>query len=75
MGTILGIAQIGICNTTGVVSKRRKQLLNYSPRNTMLISSQRRKINDKKYVAALTVYVKIGKTRPGGSVGWWDGEL
>lgn len=53
----------------------KKRLLNYSPRNTMLISFWRREINDKKYVAALTVYVKIGKTRPGGSVGWWDGEL
>lgn len=41
----------------------------------MLISFRRREINDKKYVAALTVYVKIGKTRPGGSAGWWDGEL
>lgn len=41
----------------------------------MLSSFQRWEINDKNYVAAPTVYVQIGKIGPGGSVGWWDGEL
>lgn len=72
VGSVLGIAHVDICNTMGVVSGMRKQLLTYSPRNTRLVSFQRQEINDEKHVAALTVYVKIGKTRPGG---WWDGEL
>lgn len=72
VGSGLGLAHIDICNTMGVVSGMRKQLLNDSPRNTTLVSCQRQEINDEKCVAALTVYVKIGKTSPGG---WWDGEL
>lgn len=72
VGPVLGLAHIDICNTMGVASGMRQQLLNDSPRNTTLVSFQRQEINDEKCAAAPIVYVKIGKTRPGG---WWDGEL
>lgn len=70
VGTLLGIAQGAICDTTGVVSKRRKELLTYSPRNPALISFQRQEMNDEKYAALFML-----KLEKQDQVAQWAGEL